>query len=604
MPELTIGRDCLALYKTHPAIVLRVGEKLEILLEDGETLKVRPKDVMVLHPGPIDFGELKPQVGDVLGAWELLAGGSTNLAELAELAYGCYSPATAWAAWEWVVDGLYFSGTTGAVLAHTPEEVARAKAAREAKATEARAWTAFLERARGRRVAPEDSRYLHEVADLALGRRERSRVLNELGRTQSPENAHAFLLEIGYWDAWVDPYPRRLELPTVAPSVRLSDLPQEDRVDLTGLPAFAIDDEGNQDPDDAISLDGNRLWVHVADVAALVPPDSPADLEARARGANLYLPEGTVPMLPTEATQRLGLGLAERSPALSFGLRLDGHGAITGLEVVLSWVRVTRLSYEEADVRLGEEPFHGLYELAQVFEARRYRNGAISLDLPEVKILAKDRQVQIKPLPTLNSRMMVLEAMLMAGEAVAQLASSQGLAMPYTVQDPPEPMSTPNTLAGMFARRRTFSPSQQSIAPAAHAGLGLPQYVRTTSPLRRYLDLVAHQQVRAWLTGQPVLNKQQVLERLGAAEAVTGTVRRAEQLARQHWTIVYLMQHPAWRGQGVLVDKAGLRATLLLPDLAWETRIHLRNDFALDSAFLVTVSGVNLPFLEAYFQVS
>ena len=26
MPELTVGRDCLALYKTHPAIVLRVGD--------------------------------------------------------------------------------------------------------------------------------------------------------------------------------------------------------------------------------------------------------------------------------------------------------------------------------------------------------------------------------------------------------------------------------------------------------------------------------------------------------------------------------------------------------------------------------------------------
>ena len=428
--------------------------------------------------------------------------------------------------------------------------------------------------------------------------------MNELGRSQSPENAHAFLLEVGYWDMWVDPYPRRLELPTSAPSIRLSELPQEDRVDLTALPAFAIDDEGNQDPDDAISLDGDRLWVHVADVAALVSPDSPADLEAHARGANLYLPEGTVPMLPAEATQRLGLGLAERSPALSFGLRLDGYGGIADMEVVLSWVRVTRLSYEEADDRLDEEPFRGLYALAQAFEARRHRNGAISLDLPEVKILVKDGQVQIKPLPTLNSRTMVLEAMLMAGEAVAQLASSQRLAMPYTVQDSPEPMDTPNTLAGMFARRRTLSPSQQSIVPAAHAGLGLARYVRTTSPLRRYLDLVAHQQLRAWLTGRPVLNEQQVLERLGAAEAVGGTVRRAEQLARQHWTIVYLMQHPAWRGQGVLVDKTGLRGTLLLPDLAWETRVHLRNDFALDSVFPVMANGVNLPLLEAYFQVS
>ena len=176
--------------------------------------------------------------------------------------------------------------------------------------------------------------------------------------------------------------------------------------------------------------------------------------------------------------------------------------------------------------------------------------------------------------------------------------------MPYAIQDPPEPIDAPPTLAGMFARRRTMSPSQQTITPAEHAGLGLPRYVRTTSPLRRYLDLVAHQQVRAWLTGQPILNEQQVLERIGAADAVTGTVRRAEQLARQHWTIVYLMQHPGWRGQGVLVDKSGLRGTLVLPDLAWETRVHLRNDFALDSVFPVTVSGVNLPLLEAYFQIS
>jgi exoribonuclease-2 len=602
MPELPIGRDCLALYKTHPAIVQHVGEKLEIALEGGKTLKVRPKDVVVLHPGPATLAELKPQVGDVLAAWELLAGSTTTLAELAELAYARYTPATAWAAWEWVTEGVCFSGTPGSLSAHTAEDVAREQAARGAKAAEASAWIAFLERARTRRVAPEDSRYLNEVADLALGRRDKSRVLAELGRTQSPEHAHAFLLDIGYWDATIDPYPRRLDLATTAPTFDLGDLPEESRVDLTALPAFAIDDEGNQDPDDAVSLDGDRLWVHVADVAALVRPDSPADIEARTRGANLYLPEGAVPMLPIEATRRLGLGLAERSPALSFGIRLNDYGEIADLEVVTSWVRVTRLSYDEADRRLDEMPFRRLHALARFFEARRRRNGAISLDLPEVKIWLEDGQVRIKPLPPLASRSMVLEAMLIAGEAVAQLAFDQRLAMPYTIQDPPDSIDAPPTLAGMFARRRTMSASQQAIAPAAHAGLGLPRYVRTTSPLRRYLDLVAHQQVRAWLTGQPVLDEQQVLERLGAAEAVTGTVRRAEQLARQHWTIVYLMQHPGWRGQGVLVDKAGLRGTLLLPELAWETRVHLRNELALDSVLPVMASGVNLPFLEAYFQ--
>ena len=50
-------------------------------------------------------------------------------------------------------------------------------------------------------------------------------------------------------------------------------------LDLTGLEAWAIDDAGNQDPDDAVSLEGNRLWVHIADAAALILPDGEADLQ-------------------------------------------------------------------------------------------------------------------------------------------------------------------------------------------------------------------------------------------------------------------------------------------------------------------------------------
>jgi exoribonuclease-2 len=128
--------------------------------------------------------------------------------------------------------------------------------------------------------------------------------------------------------------------------------------------------------------------------------------------------------------------------------------------------------------------------------------------------------------------------------------------------------------------------------------------VRVTSPLRRYLDLVAHQQVRALHAGRPPLDESALLERLGAAEAVNGAVRRVEQLARQHWTIVYLQQQqPAWRGEGVIVEKTGLRATVLIPELAWELRVHLREDLPLDSHIHVSYNGANLPLLDAHFRV-
>ncbi|MEZ4620493.1 MAG: RNB domain-containing ribonuclease [Caldilineaceae bacterium] len=98
----------------------------------------------------------------------------------------------------------------------------------------------------------------------------------------------------------------------------------------------------------------------------------------RARGVISYLPEGTIHMLPADATAMLGLGLQERSPALSFRLRLNEAAEIQELTITPSWIRVTRLSYEEAEQRLDEPIFAELYALA----ARLWRapaNGAIEL---------------------------------------------------------------------------------------------------------------------------------------------------------------------------------------------------------------------------------
>jgi exoribonuclease-2 len=601
---MTPDKGSLVLYKNRAARVEHSGDKLEIEIEGGERRKVRPKDVTVLHPGPLDsLNSLTPPTGEVKTAWEILAGGTLDLAELAELIYGAYTPSSAWAAWQLVNDGLYFRGSPEEVLARSPQEVAQEQAARDAQAARQRAWTAFLERVQAGQILAEDSQYLIEVERLALGQSDRSRLLRELGRKETPENAHALLLELDYWDERVVPYPHRLGLPSAPPTAELPELPQESRVDLTHLPAFAIDDEGNQEPDDALSLDGNRLWVHIADVAALVAPDSPADLEARERGASLYLPDGTVQMLPPAAIQRLGLGLAEVSPSLSFGLDLDPSGEIVGVEVVRAWVRVTRLTYSQVESQLEEEPFRSLYRLAQLHQARRQAQGAINIQLPEVKIEVNGGKVAIRPLPLSKSRDVVLEAMLMAGEATARFAVEHDIAFPFTTQDPPDTQDSPTDLAGMFALRRMLKPSSYQTSAGPHAGLGLDIYAQVTSPLRRYLDLVAHQQLRAHLRGENVLQAQEMLERVGAVAAVGNNVRRAERLARQHWTLVYLLQHPNWQGQAVLVDKRDRRATMLIPDLDLETQVHLREDLPLNSIVLASISGIDLPELMVHCRV-
>jgi len=592
------------LYKVRPARVVSVGEKIEIELEGGQTKRVRAKDVELLHVGPLrSLGELVPQQGEPDAAWDILEGGETNLRELAELAYSDFTPATAWAAWQLVADGLNFTGVPNAIRARAREEVERDRAEREAKAAAERDWQVFLARMADARPAPEDAERLGEVERLALGRSDRSRILEALGHEQTPEAAHRALIRVGHWAEHHNPYPARCGVPVAELNLPVADLAAEDRLDLTGLPAYAIDDEGNQDPDDALSLDGERLWVHVADVAALVDAAGELEREARARGSNLYLPEGVVNMLPQAVTDRLGLGLQAMSPALSFALSCDGQGVLTAIEVHRTWIRAERLSYSEVEGRLDEEPFASLRRLADRYRERRLSQGAASLDLPEVSVRVVDGHVRIRPLPRLRSRELVADAMLMAGEGAARFCLDRAIPIPYATQAAPDSANGPRDLASMYARRRTFKPTRLVGAPDQHAGLGLPLYTRATSPLRRYSDLLVHQQIRAHLTGQALLTAEQVIERVAEAEGAAAAVRRAERLSNLHWKLVYLRAQPGWRGEAVVVGKEERKSVVLIPELAMEARLRLREEAALNQRLTVAVGEVDIPAETVNFRV-
>ncbi len=596
--------NSLVLYKVRPARVVGVGEKIEIELDGGQSKRVRPKDVELLHPGPLrHLSELTPQGGELQAAWELLEGGETTLKELAELAFDDFTPATAWAAWQLVAEGLSFSGTPNLIRARPRVLVERDRAERDAKAAEEREWQAFLERMAAGTPAAEDADRLGEIERLALGKSEHSRILSALGHQQTPENAHRALVQVGYWPVNRNPYPGRCGVPTWDPDLPIPELQGEDRLDLTHLPAYAIDDEGNQDPDDAISLDGDRLWVHVADVAALVEAESEAEREARVRGANLYLPEGIVNMLPTIVTDRLGLGLQPISPALSFGIRCDQRGEILDVEVHRTWVRVERLSYDRVEGRMDEAPFAGIQDLIEAFRARRHANGAASLDLPEVSIRVEQGRVRIRQLPRLASRAMVTDAMLMAGVAAARFCLDRGIPIPFAAQALPDDLDDATDLAAMYARRRRFKPTRLVGAPDLHAGLGLALYTRATSPLRRYSDLLVHQQIRAELTGRGGLSQEEVTTRIAQAETAAGSVRRGERLSNQHWKHVFLREQADWRGDGIVVERDDRKTTVLIPELALEARVRVRDTPLLNERLRVTVTEVDVPALSAGFRV-
>ena len=598
-----IHAAALVVYKHHPALVEQVGDKFVILLPDGKTKKVRDKDIQLLHSGPLaTLDALSETTGDFAEAWELLQGEQVSLAELAELAYGEFSPQSAWLAWCALREGLYFKGDPDCIQVQDADQVAEILAVRAQKQQEAAAWETFLDHVQSATLDDADRKRLAEVERVALGSAANSRILSACKVANTLEEAHRFLIRCGYWPAMENPWPRRADIELEPVDLPIPALSDETRLDLTHLPAWAIDDVGNQDPDDAISLDGDYLWVHVADVAALVAPASPLDLAARERASNLYLPEHTHAMLPDALVQQLGMGLSDQSPALSIGCRFDGD-QLQDIRVELSRVQVQRTTYDAVNDRLDDPEFAGLVALTDAYRARRMAQQATTLNLPDVSVKVVNGVVSVESLSKTPSRDVVADAMVMAGEAVARFAQEHELAIPFAMQPPPDSIQQPETLAEMYAYRRCFKASRMVLAPEPHAGLGLSSYSRCTSPLRRYADLVVHQQLRAFLRGEEPRSVEQLDEALLSLNGINGSIRRAERLSNLHWKLIFLQQQPDWTGEGFVVAIDERKATVLIPALAMEVKLRRRDEFVLDGCLLLKVLSVDVPAQDVSFGV-
>jgi exoribonuclease-2 len=628
-----IRATSLALYKNRPVLVTEVRDRIDIRLDDGSALKVREKDLVLLHEGPAKAIPLPAEDGDFETARKMLAGPeavSLPWAELAELVFGESGPAQALACWVEASKGLLFRIEEGLPYPMDDEAVAKEAQKRARKESEATEKAAFLERAKrikverkkvetmdtlaGPRFEECDGRFLSEIEALAYGKCEKSKTCIELGLSETPEAAQAFLLAVGYWDETVNPHPYRAGCPLAAPKVALGpdsdDLP---RTDLTAMTSWAIDNAWSKDPDDAIGWDGSSVWVHVADPASAILPDSPADKEALGRGTTLYLPELTAPMLADEALERFGLGLSPTSKALSFHITVAEDGSVSAVEAMASIVRVRRASYGEADRIIDDGSAPELAALALLAERRRTRriaNGAIEIDIPEVRIKVegegRSREIGIEKVPDDRSSGIVREMMLLAGEAAARWAFERKLAFPFYGQESPSDMNETamgTGLSAQFARRRLMRAGMWGPLPSAHRGLGLPFYAQVTSPLRRYQDLLGHMQLHAFLAGREDLDADEVSRRCALAQAASAATRQAERGSDLHWTLAYLSKRPGWSGEAVLVGNAGPGTwQAYIPELGLETRLKLGSGRSLDEQLRLHLVRVDLAALESSFE--
>jgi exoribonuclease-2 len=608
-----ISENALVVYKNKPALIKeKTADKLLVALAGGDTVKVREKDIEIIHPGPLkNLNEINEReaasAGTVRETWELLLaeGQELSLKELAELAFGAYSPASAWAAFSLLLDGLYFTGTIGAIRPRQREQVEADEKKRAEKQQASGERELFLNRLKTCRLElPADSRFMQDVEALAYGKTNKSRTMKDIARGETPEEAHALLLESGFWSEQINPHPVRCGVSLLPAQCIPDPPPAEDRRDLAHLAAFAIDSPWSHDPDDAISLEienGKQiLYVHVADPAASINMDSPPEREARDRGATLYIPEGSFRMLAEEALPLFALGLAETSPALTFKMTLNDSGEIAETEIFPSTVKVTRLSYQKADTE--NERLSGLFEVAERNLKRRLRAGAVHIELPEIHISLKQGKLTIEPIVPYRSVSLVRECMLLAGEGAGIWAMQRNIPFPYIEQEIGEmPEKIFPGMAGSYQLRRCLRPRILSTKPGRHEGLGLDTYTQVTSPLRRYTDLLAHIRIRAFLRGYKAIPADELYAQMAAGEAAAIAVNQAERASRNHWIMAYLSAQKDSVWDVVALEKKGNRWAVIIPALALETQVSFRKEIEPNERIKLVLKSVNIPQGEAIF---
>jgi len=587
----------LVAYKGKPAKISAITtHKYDLSFSDGGNRKVREKDFRYIHPVFSNVNNQCPLAD--MSVLEDLQAESLSLKELTEWLFDDYSSQNAWCTNLLAEDGLYFFWNKDILILRSTEQIKTIEKQRQDKSLELESLQKCVDNLQNNIVDEQDSFWLREIEKVALNQSKHTKVLDALSIDNTPEMAHELLLKIKHWSELFNPYPERHK---IYPNEELTlDFKEVKRKDLTRLKSFAIDNSDSSEADDAISLDGDRVWIHIADVAAQVEIDSELDSYAQKRASNLYLPDQTIHMLPPNLSSFCSLGESEKSSVLSIGFMMTDC-QISDIKIFQSHIKVVKMSYEEADQALKEDQLLSkLNVLAKFHKAFRNENGAIKLDLPNVNVKLKNKKVDIQTQAESESRELVAEMMVIAGRVIAQYAIEHKISMPFLTQEvgsfSEDIIENKENLTATQTFQATRCFKQSKITPKAslHAGLGLSSYVRVTSPIRRYLDLLVQQQLVRFINNQPTLEDSQIKQRITQVNAVISRANKATRQSIEHFKCLFLIQKNNWCGKGIIVDLNGNKATLLIPEIAMTTQIKIKSKVQLEDQIELKAVLINL----------
>lgn len=392
------------------------------------------------------------------------------------------------------------------------------------------------------------------------------RLLLAVGAIASPKDLHrgGFVFE---------QFPHGVGFPDV--EVRaVGDLP------LADVAAFSIDDAATTEIDDALSVTpidppagaapGAPAWrigVHIAAPALAIGRGDPIDTIAHDRYSTVYSPGEKITMLPDAVVEAFTLAAGRACPAISLYVDAVEESAVDGAEtgaptwrIVASTSRIERVPIVDnlrhhllddvvteanLDSGAGEYPQKAalavLWRFARSLYARRQAARVASGLRPESHQRAdytfRVDDVDGSECVTIGERRrgapldtVVAELMILANSGWGRLLADHGVAGIYRAQ---------SAAFGPAGRVRMIT------HPAPHAGLGVAQYAWSTSPLRRYVDLVNQWQIASCLgAGAPAFaqNDADLFAIVSGFDAAYAAYAEYQSKMERYWCLRWLGQ--------------------------------------------------------------